>query len=402
MRLCDITSAYNESSGGIRTYIEEKRDYLLRQTDHEHLLIVPGEKDEVDRRGRLTTVYVESPLLPSQDAYRFFLSFPKIREVLLEHRPDIVELGSYYVEAWAAFAYRRRLREGGGNCAIGCYFHTDLAEAYVAAPLRTMTRELLRGSGPLWKGLGERLSEAAAAGMERYVEAVFGHCDLALAPSPSQAARLNEHGVQGVQVVPLGVDLDTFHPRQRQPELRTRLGVGAGDLVLVYAGRMSNEKRVLTLVKALDHLPEDVPAVLCLVGHGPQRAEVEKLAGTRRSLRILPFQSGRAELAGLLASADVYVTAGPHETFGLSVIEAQACGLPVVGVDAGALRDRVPPGLGYLGPVDDASAMAENIVKAVAERAAIGERARRHVESNFRWDITFRRLLACYAGIRGR
>jgi alpha-1,6-mannosyltransferase len=400
MRLCDITSAYNESSGGIRTYIEEKRDYLLRETGHEHLLIIPGEKDRVDRRGRLTTVCVESPLLPGQDAYRFFVSFRKVREVLLEHRPDIIELGSYYVEAWAAFACRRRLREDGGNCAIGCYFHTDMAEAYVAAPLRRMARESPKGSGPLWRSLGERLSEVAVAGMERYVKAVFGHCDLALAPSPSQAARLNEHGVQRVQVVPLGVDLDRFHPRQRQTELRARLGAGAGDLILVYAGRMSNEKRVLTLVKALDSLPGDFRAVLCLIGHGPQRGEVEKLARARRSLRILPFQSDRAELARLLASADIYVTAGPHETFGLSVIEAQACGLPVVGVDAGALRDRVLPGLGYLGPVDDAPAMAANIVKAAAERVAIGERARRHVESTFRWDSTFRRLLACYAGIR--
>lgn len=108
----------------------------------------------------------------------------------------------------------------------------------------------------------------------------------------------------------------------------------------------------------------------------------------------------------MLASADVYVTAGPHETFALSVIEAQAAGLPVVGVDAGALHDRVPEGLGYLGPTDDPAAMADNIVLAAAERQAISARARAHVEARFGWDNTIRRLLACYeerlAGLRGR
>jgi alpha-1,6-mannosyltransferase len=97
-----------------------------------------------------------------------------------------------------------------------------------------------------------------------------------------------------------------------------------------------------------------------------------------------------------VASADVYVTAGPHETFALSVIEAQASGLPVVGVDAGALRERVPEELGYLGPVDDARAMAVNIVLAAADRAAIGARARRYVEQHFGWDSTFRRLISQY------
>jgi alpha-1,6-mannosyltransferase len=141
---------------------------------------------------------------------------------------------------------------------------------------------------------------------------------------------------------------------------------------------------------------------LWIAGHGPLHDELEAIAGRSRSLHLLPYQTDRAEFARLLASADIYVTAGPHETFGLSVIEAQASGLPIVGVNAGALRDRVPNGLGHLGPVDDAQAMADNIVRAAAARAAISERARRYVEQQFGWDATFRKLLDCYTTQLGR
>jgi alpha-1,6-mannosyltransferase len=139
-----------------------------------------------------------------------------------------------------------------------------------------------------------------------------------------------------------------------------------------------------------------------MVGDGPLCAEVEAAALNNRSVQLLPYESDRVRFARLLASADLYVTAGPHETFGLSVIEAQASGLPVVGVDGGALRERVPRGLGYLGAVGDADEMACNILRAASERRAIGQRARTHVETHFSWSAAFRRLLSLYESAYSR
>jgi alpha-1,6-mannosyltransferase len=133
-----------------------------------------------------------------------------------------------------------------------------------------------------------------------------------------------------------------------------------------------------------------------MVGDGPQRAEIEAAAEHNPAIRLLPYVGERARFAELLASADLYVSAGPFETFGLSVIEAQASGLPVVGVDAGALRERVPEGLGFLGPVDDAQAMADNIVRAARMRTLAGARARAHIAERFSWPRAFARLLECY------
>lgn len=129
----------------------------------------------------------------------------------------------------------------------------------------------------------------------------------------------------------------------------------------------------------------------------PLRSELETRAATLPGLRILPFESDAARFGRLLASADAYVTAGPHETFGLSVIEAQAAGLPVVGVASGGLLDRVTPEVGRLGPVDDAVAMARNIEAVLAAGESMRRAARRHVEEGgYGWSRTFEKLCAAY------
>jgi alpha-1,6-mannosyltransferase len=105
------------------------------------------------------------------------------------------------------------------------------------------------------------------------------------------------------------------------------------------------------------------------------------------------FEKNREELAKALASSDLYVSAMADETFGISVLEAQACGLPVVGVKSGAMPDRVPAGLGLLGPVDDTATMARNVVDLWrGDHGAVGRAARAHVEASFNWKRTFDRL----------
>lgn len=98
------------------------------------------------------------------------------------------------------------------------------------------------------------------------------------------------------------------------------------------------------------------------------------------------FLTDHRELARWLASADIYASGMAHETFGVSIIEAQASGLPVVGVAAGAMIDRVTPAIGRLGPVGDSAAMAANIQAVLGDdRAALGEAARTFA-LQYSWD----------------
>lgn len=400
MRICDLTFAYTSTSGGIRTYLDQKRRYLREHTAHEHVLIVPGEDDAVYHDERTITYHIASPLIPGCEPYRFFCRPAALLDALTEAAPDVIELGSFFLEPWAALRYRDVL--ASKRCLVTGYFHTDLADAYFGTPVR----ETLRTHAGHWSATaaewGAKLGDLVATGAASYFGSLFKRCDAMFAATPAQAARLASYGIADATVVPLGVDLECFHPRHRSSAVRQAHGVSESSALLAYAGRLDTEKHVHLLLDAFALLQVENP-VLLLLGEGPQRAELETRAAALPGVRVLPFQRDSAELGRLLASADAYVTAGPHETFGLSVIEAQAAGLPVVGVDSGALRERVTPEIGCLGPVDDAAAMARNIETVLAAGPALRTAARRHVETmGYGWQNTFARLCAIYEAQRER
>src|SRR5213079_2963560 len=131
-------------------------------------------------------------------------------------------------------------------------------------------------------------------------------------------------------------------------------------------------------------LPAELGARLVLIGEGPLRDQINALGDPRIVAR--GYVKDRAELAKWLASSDIYVSAMADETFGVSIIEAQASGLPVVGVAAGAMIDRVIDAFGRLGPIGDAQAMANNILDLwSADREKMSEAARAHA-LEFSWE----------------
>lgn len=383
MKVCDLTQSYSATSGGVRSYLHAKQRHVREGDEHEHLLIVPGPSDSVRREGRLTTCTVASPSLPGGGGYRLLLRSDKVLRILRAERPDVVEVHCSYNLPWTALHYRASRPSAR---VVGVYM-TDLPDAYVAPAARWL--------------FGRRLGGAIAWAARRYIRSLYGRMDAAVAISPAMRDRLIAMGLRGVRCVPLGVDPETFHPCHRSAALRADLGVGPGELLLVYAGRLDREKRPALLLDALELLPPELRVRLVLVGDGPQAGELSaRAARSGGRVRVLPFVADRARLAELLASADLYLSAMPFETFGLSVVEAQASGLPVVGVAGGAMVDRVPAGggVGLLGAVDSAAEMAANVaamVRGGGLREA-GARARRMVEDRYSWAATFRSMFELY------
>ncbi len=396
MKFLDITLSYHETSGGIRTYLDEKRRYLLRHTDHEHVLIIPDDHDDVDTTDRTKTYRIASPIIPGYAPYRMFWRPDKITHILDEVNADVIELGSFYADAWAVRSHIQRRKEAGERCCVGAYFHTDVAEAFVAGPLKRAVHDSVGEWMPTLEKIGYQLANFFAGSAESYIKSVFDHCDVRLAASEEQAARLNQYGVDDVQVVPLGIDLEQFHPDKRSTRIRQELGVQDDELLLVYAGRLVEEKRVGVLLNAFSKLPKELKAKLIVMGEGPMRDHLETQAAELGGATILHYEKDHDRYAALLASSDIYVTAGPFETFGLAVIEAQAAGLPVVGVQAGALIERVPSETGRLAEVDNADEFARLIEDVAQSREEMARRSREHVEQHFSWRKTFDRLLSIY------
>jgi alpha-1,6-mannosyltransferase len=372
---CDVTQSWSEVGGGVGTYLRRKREYILAHTPHRHLLIVPGETDSVKEEGRAITVTIASPPVPTSPQYRLLLRNRAVRAALDHYRPDLIECQDAYNLPWAAFGYRK----SNPGVAVTAVYMTDFPTAYVHRPVKRL--------------LGSGIAGALRSLAYRYCGFLYRRFDAVWALSENGGAeKLRQLGVEKVNIVPLGVELDEFVPENRDMELRRSLGVKDEEPLLIYVGRLDRERRAQIVVDAFHRLPESLGAHLALVGDGSIRSELMESAERRV---IAPgYLSNRAELAKWLASADMYVSAMADETFGVSVIEAQSSGLPVVGVAAGAMLDRVDPETGRLGPVDDAAAMAANILEVwKSDRAAMGAAAREHVEGNrFSWDRSLQLL----------
>ena len=370
---CDLTQSWSDVGGGVRTYLLHKRRHILEATPHSHLMIIPGAQDSVVEQDRAITVTVASPHVPGSPHYRLMLRNGAVRRALEQFRPDLIECQDAYNLPWAAIAHRRRFPE---TALIAAYM-TDFPTVYVERPLS-------RFIGKPVAGLLGRVSYAYCGALYRRFDSVF-----ALSQNGG-AAKLRALGIDPVEVVPLGVEVGEFGPSRRDQRLRSKLGLSEHQPLLIYVGRLDGEKKPDVVVDAFRRLPEALGAKLALLGEGPLKADIEALGDKR--IIVPGYVKNRAELARWLASADVYVSAMADETFGVSIIEAQASGLPVVGVAAGAMIDRVTDAMGRLGPVGDAGAMAANILAVISsDHDAMAEAARAQA-LQFSWDSSMEAL----------
>lgn len=378
---CDLTQSWSDVGGGVGTYLRAKRAHLLANTPHRHLMILPGPRDEVEESddGRSVTAWIKSPHVPFSPHYRLLLRNGAVRDALERFRPDVIECQDAYNLPWAALAHRKR----HPATALVAGYMTDFPTVYAERPFT--------------KAFGSAVGAWAGRTCYGYCGRLYRQFDAVYALSNHGGGnRLRQLRVDPVHVLPLGVELDAFGPHHRDEVLRQQLGVGREQPLLIYVGRMDVEKRPDIVVDAFRKLPPSLGARLVLLGQGPIKEQVEKEADPRI---VTPgFVSNREELARWLASSDLYVSAMPNETFGVSVIEAQASGLPIVGVRGGAMTERVKPGMGVLGPVGDADAMAANILNVWnGDWAAMGRRGRDHVSGEFSWahsmDVLFKEVV---------
>ena len=380
MIVCDLTHAYHDASGGIRTYIDLKRRYILEQTGHNHVLVFPDKSSSVDRGERWTTYGIKAPYLPGAKPYRIFASSSAITDALNDARPDAIELNTFYVpfEYRSAFAYR----DTNPATIVGIHIHTDFARSYV----RSYSKKVV----------GERMSRWLERRANRYVTRLLARSNFATTLSSLHEARLRAEGMR-VELVPQFVDLDQYHPRHASGAFREHLGLMPESLMLAYIGRIDTEKHIPMLLEMVELLPETLNPHLVLAGEGPSRKAVATHAASHDRVTLLPYISDKSAVAELLASADIYVTAGPHEVAAFSVVEAQAAGLPVVGVASGGLINRIPADdIGRLVPVDDANAMAEAVSEIASDLETYSEAARRHAELNYSMDLCFRTTFEIY------
>src|ERR1019366_8458124 len=230
----------------------------------------------------------------------------------------------------------------------------------------------------------------------RWLRGIHNSTARTLAPSTVTAAGLHARGIGNVWLWGRGVDTKRFHPARRSPELRAALAPD-GELIVGYVGRLATEKRV-ELLAGITGLAR---VRLVIVGAGPAEGML------RQHMPDATFLGERrgAELAAIYASLDVFVHSGPYETFGQTLQEAAASGLPVLAPAAGGPLDLVQHGVtGYLVRPAEGGAFSFAVARLAADpaaRAAFGAAGRRKVLSRS-WPALTGELVGHYAAVLGR
>ena len=159
---CDMTQSWSDVGGGVRTYLLHKRRHILASTPHSHLMIVPGDRDEVIEEDRAVTVTIASPRVPGSPHYRLMLRNGAVRAALERFRPDLIECQDAYNLPWAAIAHRRKYPE----TALVAAYMTDFPTVYIERPLsKVLTRPVA--------GLLARICYAYCGLLYRRFDAMF-------------------------------------------------------------------------------------------------------------------------------------------------------------------------------------------------------------------------------------
>lgn len=173
--------------------------------------------------------------------------------------------------------------------------------------------------------------------LKKWVARIHQESDITLAPSLWACRDLEQSGVGNVRLWKRGVDILNFNPQRRDELLRANIVGSTEKLIVGYVGRLANEKRI----EDLEILDSQGDIQLVIVGDGPAR---ESLAKRLPNARFVGNQSG-TELARYVASFDIFVHTGKHETFCQAIQEALASGVPVIGPDSGGPVDLILHGV---------------------------------------------------------
>jgi alpha-1,6-mannosyltransferase len=366
MRIVQLANFYTPTSGGLRRAVDTLGNGYLAQ-GHERVLIVPGK-----RRTETSTdagLVITLPGVPISGGYRMVAWPPSVLRELDRLRPHSVEVSDKATMV-AAGDWARSHRSGA------VLFSHERLDTWLAARMPK-----------LWSKAATTLEPAVG----RWNHKIACRFDAVAVTSAFAQAEFEQLGVAAiVHRVPLGVDLDTFSP---QPLLSHN-----GPVRLVYAGRLSPEKNPGAVIEAVKLLVANgIDACLDVYGTGAA------LPALRRAAIGLPvvfhgYVAGRRALADRLAAADVAFAPSVAETFGLSVLEALACGTPVVAADTGGAGELLSPGAGVAVP-----ATPEGIAAGVAEVTSWPVAARRAAARNqaerFPWSATVDSMLNLHAKV---
>lgn len=347
MRIAVVAESFLPSVNGVTNSVLHIVDHLTGAGHHVDVLAAaPARHTTVDLtdRCRAAVTWLPSRSLPGYPSMRWSApGVAPLRRLFADLAPDVIHLAAPFLLGWDAVRAARSL----GIPTVAVY-QTDLASyaaRYGAAAVEPVLRKRVRD--------------------------IHGAASRTLAPSSSSAWQLRRLQIPRVHRWARGVDSTVFSPDRRDLGLQ-RTWAGTDEVVVGYVGRLAAEKQVedLRILQGLDGVR------LVVIGDGPKRSRLTRLLP---SAHFCGWCDGE-ELARAVASLDVVVHPGERDTFGQTIQEAMASGVPVVAVARGGPLDLVEHGrTGLLYPagrLDLLRDQVQRLARDTDERKAFGTAGR--------------------------
>ncbi len=384
MKIAVFTDTYHPQKNGVVVFLTEALLELSKK--HSVVLFAPGRQgpavEDVNKNFRI--YWMPASEFPFYEGYMMAKTTPlEINRILKQEKPDIVHLHApVLLGIHGLIAAKKR------GLPIVATYHTHFPD-YLPHLLRGKLYKMVGGIGDFTT--------------KKLIELVFSRADLSTAPTKELVRELKDYGVRNAVCLPNGINFGKMEASARAcQEFRKAHGIGKDKKIVLYAGRVSFEKKLDVLLKAFKEV-EDGKSVLVIVGTGPS---LEKFRGMASELGLndvifTGFVDERM-LSAAYAVADVFVSASDTETFGMTFVEAMHFGVPVIGVrKLGAkemISDRKDGFLVKPGSHDRLAARIKELLGDESLRKRMGKEAKK-TSAEYSIGKCIERTLELYGGV---
>lgn len=354
MRIGMMADTYKPYLSGVTNYIELSKKFL-EKAGHQVYVFTFGDENQSEDEPHI----IRSPGLPIlEEGVYFSVRYARTAQKLL-HTMDVIHVHHPFISGQLAIRYTN-----GRGIPIIFTNHTRY-DLYAKTYLPIVPVEI------------------SDTFLKAYLPSFCRSIDRVIAPSPGLKDVLIRLGVEAeIHVVPNGVDMSRVQD-DIPPMERSRFGISENEIVLVYLGRLAQEKNLVFLIRAFAGVAESIDRVkLLLVGDGPEHDNlVDRVKHMNLVDRVIftgrvPYE----DVPRYLHMSDAFVTASVTEVHPLSVIEAMGAGLPVLGIVSPGVGDTIEDGVtGYLARSENLPAFTAKMVMLVSDdgrRKAMGAQAK--------------------------
>ncbi|MFC4404868.1 glycosyltransferase family 4 protein [Gracilibacillus xinjiangensis] len=367
MKIAIFTDTFLPDVNGVAKTLGRLTAYLDK-TNHSYIIISPK---RTRNEAGTDQIYPQSSFpFPLYKECR--ISVPKkteIRNLLLSFNPDIIHVATPFSIGLCGLQLAKKL-----NIPLVGSYHTDFDHYLQYYHLSLLSK-------PLW----------------RYMEWFHQEMARIFVPSAHTFDQLHQRNFPNIQIWKRGVDTSIFHPHYSHSETRSKYNIKEKYL-LSYVGRLAPEKNIETLVYLFKNLPKRLNKEIhwIIIGDGPTKQYLEENKTENVTFTgFLPQQ----EVAPIVSASDLFVFPSESETFGNVVLEALACGTPVVGANAGGVSTIIQEGFTGLlcrpNHQEDYMNSITDILDNSEWRCQLGVNAVRYAMKQ-RWEDRFEELLAGY------